>query len=107
MEARLLDVCFINPSQSRRGNCSPRRCTELTKWTSVEYDRIGDILYLGTVSPYPEQESEELDYGVVARLNPQSGEIENLEILFFSSRVASGEALQLPVLAEFHLPERV
>ena len=49
----------------------------------VEYDRIGDILYLGTVSPYPEQESEELDYGVVARLNPQSGEIENLEILSF------------------------
>jgi hypothetical protein len=41
----------------------------------VEYDRIGDILYLGTVSPYPEQESEELDYGVVARLNPQSGEM--------------------------------
>jgi Protein of unknown function (DUF2283) len=73
----------------------------------VEYDRIGDILYLGTVSPYPEQESEELDYGVVARLNPQSGEIENLEILFFSSRVASGEALRLPILAEFHLPERV
>lgn len=30
----------------------------------VEYDRIGDILYLGTVSPYPAQESEELDYGV-------------------------------------------
>jgi hypothetical protein len=52
----------------------------------VEYDRIGDVLYLGTVSPYPEQESEELDYGVVARLNPQSGEIENLEILFFQSR---------------------
>ena len=50
----------------------------------VEYDRIGDILYLGTVSPYPEQESEELDYGVVARLNPQSGEIENLKILFFN-----------------------
>ena len=73
----------------------------------VEYDRIRDILYLGTVSPYPEQESEELDYGVVARLNPQSGGIESLEILFFSSRVASGEALQLPGLAEFHLPERV
>jgi len=52
----------------------------------VEYDRIGDILYLGTVSPYPEQESEELDYGVIARLNPQSREIENLEILFFQSR---------------------
>src|SRR5215471_19994436 len=72
----------------------------------VDYDRIGDILYLGTVSPYPEQETEELDYGVVARLNPQSGEIENLAILFFSSKVASGEALRLPILAEFHLPER-
>ena len=37
----------------------------------VEYDRTGDILYLGSMAPYPEQESEELDYGVVARLNPQ------------------------------------
>ncbi len=73
----------------------------------VEYDRTGDILYLGKIPPYPEQESEEIDYGVVARLNPQSGEIENLEILFFSKRVASGETLRLPVFAEFHLPERV
>jgi uncharacterized protein YuzE len=68
----------------------------------VEYDRTGDILYLGKTPPYPEQESEELDYGVVARLNPQSGEIENLEILFFSARVAKGETVHLPVLAEFH-----
>ena len=67
----------------------------------VEYDRTGGILYLGTVSPYPEQESEELDYGVVARLNPQSGDIENVEILFFSSRVASGEALRLPSWLRF------
>lgn len=47
----------------------------------VEYDRTGDILYIGKTTPYPEQESEELDYGMVARLNPQSGEVENLEIL--------------------------
>lgn len=73
----------------------------------VEYDRTGDILYLGKTLPYPEQESEEIDYGVVARLNPQSGEIENLEILFFSARVAGGEALRLPILAEFHLSERI
>ena len=67
----------------------------------MEYDRVGDILYLGKTTPYPEQESEELDYGIVARLNPKSREIENLEILFFSKRMASGEALRLPVFAQF------
>jgi uncharacterized protein YuzE len=71
----------------------------------VEYDRIGDILYLSKTEPYTEQESEELDYGVVARLSPTSGEIENLEILFFSKRVASGEVLRLPVSAEFRVLE--
>ena len=73
----------------------------------VEYDHKGDILYLGKTAPYPEQESEELDYGMVARLNPKSGEIENLEILFFTARVLGGEKLQLPVFAEFRLPEKV
>jgi hypothetical protein len=39
---------------------------------TVEYDKAGDILYLGKAKPYPDQESEELDYGVVARLNPET-----------------------------------
>jgi len=72
----------------------------------VEYDRTGDLLYLGTMAPYPEQESEELDYGVVARLKPQSGKIENLEILFFSTRVASGEVLRLPRFFFMLFPSR-
>ena len=72
---------------------------------TVEYDKAGDILYLGKTKPYPEQESEELDYGVVARLNPQTHNLENLEILFFSARVAKGETVHLPVTAEFHLPK--
>jgi hypothetical protein len=67
----------------------------------IEYDRVGDILYLGKVTPYAEQESEELDFGVIARLNPRSGEIENIELLFFSTRLAKGEILQLPILADF------
>ena len=70
---------------------------------TFEYDREGDILYIGKTAPYPEQESEEVEYGVVARLNPQSGDIENLEILFFSARLLSGEIMRLPVLADFHL----
>ncbi len=74
---------------------------------TIEYGRIGDILYLGKTSVYPEQETEEIEYGVVARLNPTSGEIENLEVLFFSTRLANGQALHLPILAEFRLPAGV
>lgn len=73
----------------------------------VEYDQVGDILYLGKTKPYTEQESEELDYGVVARLNPTSHEVENLEILFFTQRLKNGAGLSLPVLADFRLPEAV
>jgi hypothetical protein len=50
------------------------------------YDKIGDILYLDTCVPYAEQESEELGDDMIARLNPASGKVENLEILFFSRR---------------------
>jgi hypothetical protein len=69
------------------------------------YDKAGDILCLGKTKAYPEQDSEELDYGVVARHNPQTHDLENLEIFFFSSRVAKGEMFQLPVTAEFRLPK--
>ena len=73
----------------------------------VEFDRKGDILYLGKTAPYAEQETEELDYGVVARFNPHTRDVENLEVLFFSKRLASGEVLRLPILAEFHLPAEI
>jgi uncharacterized protein YuzE len=71
----------------------------------LEYDRVGDILYIHKTAPYPEQESDEIDDGVIARLNPKTGEIENLEILFFSARVSSSEGLKLPIIAELRLPE--
>ena len=72
---------------------------------TVEYDKTCDIPYLGKTKTYPEQDSEELDYGVIARLNPQMRDLENLEILFFSSRSAKGETVPLLVTAEFHLPK--
>ncbi|MGH2351787.1 MAG: DUF2283 domain-containing protein, partial [Chloroflexota bacterium] len=50
---------------------------------TFRYDREADILYISTTAPYPEQESEELGDDVIARLNPQTGEVENLEVLFF------------------------
>jgi hypothetical protein len=52
------------------------------------------------------QESEELGDDVVARLNPQSNEIENLEVLFFSSRLLRSELFELPVTAAFQFAGR-
>jgi len=72
-------------------------------YLSLEYDSIGDILYLNKRKRYPEQETEELDYGLIARFNPTTGAIENLEILFFSVRLSSGESLQLPIRADFQM----
>ena len=43
----------------------------------------------------PRTGSEELDYGVLARLNLQTRELKNLEKLFFSSRVAKGRRLNM------------
>jgi len=67
---------------------------------TFKYDRAADILYINTRPPYGEQESEELGDEVIARLNPTTGEIENLEILFFSTRLLRSELFELPVTAD-------
>jgi len=67
---------------------------------SFKYDREADILYIDTRPPYAEQESEELGDDVIARLNPASGEIENLEVLFFSTRLLRQDLFELPVHAD-------
>jgi uncharacterized protein YuzE len=73
---------------------------------SFRYDREGDILYIDKRPPYPEQESEELGDEVIARLNPATGEIENLEVLFFSSRLLRSDLFELPVSADLRLATR-
>jgi len=70
---------------------------------SFNYDREADILYISKTKPYPEQESEELGDEVIARLNPKTGEVENLEILFFSTRLLRSDLLELPIRANLHL----
>lgn len=72
---------------------------------TFKYDRIGDILYIEKCPPYAEQESEELGDEVIARLNPTTGKIEIIEILFFSKRFLSGNLLELPIFAEFRIVE--
>jgi uncharacterized protein YuzE len=71
-----------------------------------QYDRQGDILYIYQRPPYPEQESEELGDEVIARMNPKTGEIENLEILFFSTRLLRSDLFELPVTADLRLAEK-
>jgi hypothetical protein len=73
---------------------------------TFKYDREADILHIDKCPPYAGQESEELGDDVVARLNPQSNEIENLEVLFFSSRLLRSELFELPVTAAFQFAGR-
>ena len=70
---------------------------------TFRYDRMADILYIDKVQPYPEQETEELGDDVIARLNPTTAEIENLEVLFFSTRLLRSELFELPVTANLRV----
>ena len=54
---------------------------------TFRYDREADILHIDKCPPYSAQESEELGDDVVARLNPATREVENLEVMFFSTRL--------------------
>ena len=71
-----------------------------------EYDREADILHIDRCAPYSGQASEELGDEVIARLNPTTGEVENLEVLFFSTRLLRSDLFELPVVAEMRLVGR-
>jgi len=70
---------------------------------TLRYDKIGDILYVDKCMPYKEQESEELADEIAVRLNPKTGEIETVEIMFFSKRLQDNEKLELPIDANLRL----
>ena len=75
----------------------------MAKKLSFQYDREADILYINKCPPYPEQESEELGDEVVVRLNPETGEVETLEVLFFSTRLLRHEMFEVPIEADLRL----
>ena len=70
---------------------------------TFKYDREGDILHIDKCAPYAAQESEELGDDVIARLNPTTREVENLEVLFFSTRLLRSDLFELPVTANLRL----
>ena len=63
---------------------------------TFKYDREADILYINKRAPYPEQESEELGDDVIARVNPDTGEVESVEVLFFSTRLLRSDIFEIP-----------
>ncbi len=75
----------------------------MDKKLTFNYDQVTDILYINKCPPYFEQESEEIDEEIIARLNPLTGEIENLEILFFSAKVLKSKTLEIPIIADLQL----
>ena len=73
---------------------------------NITYDRIGDILYLETVKPYPEQETKHLRADVLGRINPRTGAVENIEVLFFTKRAKKRHGFALPIFAELRTSAR-
>ena len=73
---------------------------------TFRYDREADILHIDKCPPYAAQESEELGDEVIARLNPGTDEVENLEVLFFSTRLLRNEIFDLPLTADLRLTKR-
>ena len=54
-------------------------------------------------APYPEQETEELADEVIARVNPETTELEGLEFLFFSMRLSNNEMFEIPMTGSLRL----
>jgi hypothetical protein len=70
---------------------------------TFKYDREADILHIDKCPPYAEQKSEELPDEIIARLDPDTSEVENLEVLFFSTRLLRTNLFELPVNAHLHV----
>ncbi len=68
---------------------------------SIHYDPVSDTLYIDRRPPYAEQDSDLLDDDTLARFNPQTGDVETLELLHFRRRLADERGLRLPVAARF------
>jgi hypothetical protein len=67
---------------------------------TLEYDRIGDTLFIQTCPPYRGQESDELGNEMLGRFNPETGALESVEIMFFTKRFARRRDLRIPFVVE-------
>ena len=67
---------------------------------SFKYNREADILYINKCQPYPQQDSEQLGDDVIARLNPKTGAVENIEVRFFSPWLLRDDLFEITVIAD-------
>ena len=63
-----------------------------------EHDVAGNIMYIEKCPPYPEQDEDDIEDGVIARRRPDTDEVESVMILFYSSRILTREPLRLNIL---------
>lgn len=52
---------------------------------------------LDRVTTAVREQSQELGEGVASHLNPNTGEVENVEVLFFSTQLLRSELFELPI----------
>ena len=66
---------------------------------TIEYDKIGDFLFIDLCHPYAEQDSNEIGESLLARFNLETGKIETVEVLFFFSWLNKEDEIRVPVNA--------
>ena len=69
----------------------------MDKKLTIEYDKPSDSLYIYSVQAYEEQDPTESGDYTVARYNPETHELESLQLLFFSKRLERDKVLELPL----------
>ena len=79
-----INIFFMRPHNPRRG------VTPMGTEIIISYDQVGDILTIDQCRPYAGQDEDEIDEGVVVRKNQETGQIENLSILYFNSTHVQG-----------------
>ena len=62
-----------------------------------EHDVAGNIMYIEKCPPYPGQDEDDIENGVIARRHPDTDEVESVMILFYSSRILTHEPLRLNI----------
>lgn len=64
---------------------------------TLNYDEPSDTLFIDGCEPYAEQTSNEIEPGVLTRTNPTTGQIENIEVMFFKERLEKGRPFRVPL----------
>ena len=73
----------------------------------IKYNADADILTIAKCPSYIGQDEDEIDDLICGRTNPETGEIEYIEIVFFKARMDKNGEVVLPIDATLRLTEQV